>query len=106
MSIDLENMGMEELKQLRKDVEKAINTYEQRQKADAKRELEEHAKKLGFKLEELVSDKSIKKTKKPVQPKYQHPENSATTWSGRGMQPQWVKEHLANGGNIDDLLIK
>jgi DNA-binding protein H-NS len=105
MSLDLENMDMEELKQLRKDVEKAIHTYEQRQKADAKRELEDHAKKLGFKLEELVTDKPTK-SKKPVPPKYQHPENSVITWSGRGMQPKWIKEHLENGGNLDDLLIK
>lgn len=98
-------MNLNELKQLRKDIDKAIQTYEQRQKAEARKEIEEHAKKLGFKLEELVSDKD-KKAKKPVPPKYQHPENSTTTWSGRGMQPKWIKEHLENGGNLDDLLIK
>jgi DNA-binding protein H-NS len=106
MDIDLDDMSLDDLKQLRKDVEKAIHTYEQRQKADAKLELEEHAKQLGFKLEELVSDKSIKKTKQPVQPKYQHPENPSLTWSGRGRKPKFVLEHLDNGGNIDDLLIK
>lgn len=105
MSIDIGKMGMEELKLLRKDVEKAIDTYEQRQKAEARKELEEHAKILGFKLEELVSDKPTK-FKKSVPPKYQHPENSAATWSGRGMKPKWVKEHLENVGSLDDLLIK
>ncbi|PWG15653.1 H-NS histone family protein [Salibaculum griseiflavum] len=105
MSIDLENMGMEELKKLRKDIDKAIDTYEQRQKAEARKELEEHAKKLGFKLEELVTDKP-KKSKKPVPAKYQHPENSAITWSGRGMKPKWVKEHVDKGGQLDDLLLK
>ena len=106
MSIDLENMEMEELKKLRKDIDKAIDTYEQRQKAEARKELEEHAKALGFRLEELVSDKSTKKTKKPVAPKYQHPENPSLTWSGRGRKPKFVLEHLDNGGSLDDLLIK
>lgn len=72
MSVDLENMGMEEIKKLRKDIDKAIDTYEQRQKAEARKELEEHAKKLGFKLEEIISDKPTK-SKKSVAPKYQHP---------------------------------
>lgn len=102
MSIDLENMGMEELKQLRKDVEKAIHTYEQRQKADAKRELEDHAKKLGFKLEELVTDKPTK-SKKPVPPKYKYGDK---TWSGRGRQPKFVQDYLEHGGSLNDLLIK
>ena len=105
MSIDLENMEMEELKKLRKDIDKAIDTYEQRQKAEARKELEEHAKALGFKLEELVSDKPTKKTKKPVPAKYQHPE-TGKTWSGRGRKPKFVLEHLDNGGSLDDLLIK
>lgn len=27
------------------------------------------------------------------------------TWSGRGRQPGWVKEHLEVGGKLEDLLI-
>ncbi|MEZ0467007.1 H-NS family nucleoid-associated regulatory protein [Phaeobacter sp. SYSU ZJ3003] len=105
MTVNLEDMSLEELKSLQKDIEKAIDTYEQRQKAEARKELEEHAKALGFKLEELVSDKSTK-PKKPVPPKYQHPENPSLTWSGRGRKPKFVLEHLDNGGSLDDLLIK
>ena len=106
MSIDLENLDIKELKKLRHDIEKAIDTYEQRQRAEARKELEEHAKALGFKLEELISDKSIKKIKKPVPAKYQHPENPSITWPGRGRKPKFVLEHLDNGGSLDDLLIK
>lgn len=106
MSIDLENLDIKELKKLRRDIETAIDTYEQRQRAEARKELEEHAKALGFKLEELISEKSTKKTKKPAQPKYQHPKNPSLTWSGRGRKPKFVLEHLDNGGSLDDLLIK
>ena len=97
-------MSLEELRSLQKDIEKAIDTYEQRQKAEARKELEEHAKALGFKLEDLVSDRSAK-PKKPVPPKYQHPE-TGKTWSGRGMKPKWVKEYIESGNSLDDLLIK
>jgi DNA-binding protein H-NS len=40
-----------------------------------------------------------------VPPKYQHPESDGITWSGRGLKPTWVKEHLDNAGKLEDLLI-
>lgn len=27
------------------------------------------------------------------------------TWSGRGRQPGWIKEHLEAGGNLEELLM-
>lgn len=42
-----------------------------------------------------------------VKSKYQHPENAAVTWSGRGRKPRWVTEWLNQnpGGDIEDLAI-
>jgi DNA-binding protein H-NS len=37
---------------------------------------------------------------------YRHPENADQTWSGRGRQPDWMKEALAAGKSKDDFLIK
>lgn len=38
--------------------------------------------------------------------KYAHPNNPAITWAGgKGPRPKWVKNHLAGGGQLDDLLI-
>jgi DNA-binding protein H-NS len=39
-----------------------------------------------------------------VAPKYR---NSATgeTWTGRGLQPKWIKEALASGRKLEDLAI-
>ena len=98
-------MALEELKKLKKGVDKAIDTYENRKKAEARKQLDEHALKLGFKLEELVNDKPTK-TKKPAPAKYQNPEDHSQTWTGRGRKPKFVTEHVDNGGNLDDLLIK
>ncbi|MCX8087391.1 MAG: H-NS histone family protein [Rhodocyclaceae bacterium] len=39
-------------------------------------------------------------------PKYANPANPSQTWSGgKGARPKWVKEHLAKGGKLEDLLI-
>lgn len=34
---------------------------------------------------------------------YTNPSDPAQTWTGRGRKPQWVAEHLQNGGNLEDL---
>ena len=44
-------------------------------------------------------------TAKKREAKYVNPANSQQTWGG-GAQPKWVKEHLAQGGMLADLLIK
>ena len=41
----------------------------------------------------------------PIMPKYRDPQ-SAKTWSGRGHQPEWMKNYLAAGKNKDDFLIR
>ena len=101
---NLESMPINELKQLQKDVMKAISTYEDRQKAEARAKVEALAKEFGFSLSELVnSDK--KGGRSSVVPKYQHPENAALTWSGRGRQPKWFREALVSGMSPEDLAI-
>ena len=103
--IDLESMSFEELKAHAKDVDKAIKTYEARRLKEARAELEAKARELGVSLEAVMGGgKGLKKTVAPA--KYQHPENAALTWTGRGRTPKWVVEHEAQGGSRDGLLIK
>ncbi|NYT63984.1 H-NS histone family protein [Alcaligenaceae bacterium] len=42
--------------------------------------------------------------KRPVAPKYRHPETGAT-WTGRGKAPRWVTAAEAEGKNRNDFLI-
>ena len=102
--IDLNDLSLKELKQLQRDVEKAIASYEDRQKATARAELEAKAKEMGFTLAELMGIEA-KKTRVPAQAKYQHPENPALTWSGRGRKPQWFADALAAGKTPEDLSV-
>ena len=54
-------------------------------------------KPISQKIAEATSDK------KPVEPKYAGPDGK--TWSGRGIAPKWISEHIANGGKKEDFLI-
>lgn len=62
------------------------------------------AREMGFTLAELTGIPG-KKTKAVSPPKYQHPENSEQTWTGRGRQPDWMKDALESGQSKDDFLI-
>lgn len=41
---------------------------------------------------------------KKVPPKYRDPA-SGRTWSGRGLQPTWLRQALAGGAKLDEFLI-
>jgi DNA-binding protein H-NS len=103
-SIDLSKLDLDELKQLQKDVEKAIKDFEARRKQEALAAAEATAREMGFSLGELIGD--VPKGKRVANPpKYRHPENPEVTWTGRGRQPAWIKEGLEAGKSLDDFLI-
>ena len=89
---------------MQKDIAKAISTYEDRQKAEARAALESLAKEMGYSFAELAA-LDVKPARAPVAPKYRHPENAGLTWSGRGRKPQWYVEALTAGMAIEDLTI-
>ena len=77
-TIDLNSLSLAELKQLAKDVSKAVSGFEDRKKTEARAALEAHAKELGFTLSELVGNASGK-MRSPATAKYRHPENASIT---------------------------
>ena len=101
---DLEALSLSELKKMQKDVARAIATFEDRQKAEARAKVEALARDLGYSLAELVGTET-KSSRAPAAAKYRHPENPALTWSGRGRKPQWFIEALEAGKTTSDLAI-
>jgi DNA-binding protein H-NS len=101
---DLEALSLSELKKMQKDVAKAISTFEDRQKAEARARVEAFARDLGYSLAELVGTE-MKTTRAPAAAKYRHPENPSLNWSGRGRKPRWFVEALAGGALVTDLTV-
>lgn len=108
--MQLKTMTLEELKQLRKDVEKEITTFEARRLREAREKLEAHAREMGLTIEDIFFSgtdmKGLKKPRKVNPPKYRHPENPEMTWTGRGRKPAWLNELLKCGGNLEACLIR
>ena len=101
---DLEALSLGELKKMQKDIAKAISTFEDRQKAEARAKVEAFARDLGYSLAELVGTET-KIARAPAPAKYRHPENTALTWSGRGRRPQWFVDALEADRTAVDLEI-
>lgn len=104
MPIDLEKMSLKELKALQAQVTRHIADFEERRKREARKELEDRARDLGFSLEEIVGAKPSRK-RATVKAKYANPADRSETWSGRGRRPRWVEAALKSGKKLEDLEI-
>ena len=106
---DLESMSPEELRDLRKDIDRAISSFQDRKRQAAVAAAEEAAKSHGFRLTELLSDRKVSRGKAKrgatARPDrlYVNPDNQEETWSGRGRRPRWVNAALDAGRSLDDL---
>ncbi|MFV0294089.1 MAG: H-NS family nucleoid-associated regulatory protein [Paracoccus sp. (in: a-proteobacteria)] len=102
--IDLENLSLKELRDLRNKVERAITSYEDRRRKEALAAAEEAAREHGFSLNDLTGGKSGRRAAK-IAAKYANPENDSETWTGRGRRPRWVQEALDAGRSLEDMAI-
>lgn len=102
--LNLSKMPLSELKQLQRDVAKAVAGFEGRKKSEARAALEAKAKELGFSLAELVGVPASR-ARAPVLSKYRHPENADVTWSGRGRKPRWFSAAIASGKSPDSMAV-
>ena len=105
--IDLAGYTLSELKGLQHDVGRAIKDRQQQDVQKAREQILAIAKEAGVSVEELLGNGKAKKADgKKVEAKYQNPKDTSQTWTGRGRQPRWMAEAVANGKRPDDFLMK
>ncbi len=103
--IDLESMSLDDLKKLSRDVERAIASFEDRKRREARKALEKVAREFGLSVEEVVGmQKAGSGRASKSAAKYRNPANPSDTWSGRGRQPGWYKDAIAKGKSPDSML--
>ena len=103
MAQNIDDMSRDELLALKADIDRAIASLDDRRRAEARAAAEKAARELGFSLDELQG--SQKKSGKKNPAKYRNPEDPRQTWSGRGRQPAWMKDALADGKSREDFAI-
>jgi len=116
MAFNLKAMTRKELSKLKKDVEKALKTSEQRERRNALKAAEKAVAEFGFSLDEISGGAKVKAPKKgkkgkvgrprkKAAAKYRNPADPEQTWSGRGRKPLWINAALESGADITDLEI-
>ena len=107
MSADIDDLDINQLKELAKKAEALIEQRQQQQIEEAYNQIVNIAQKIGMSLEELIEygQHSTTTTKRTVAPRYRNPNDPTQTWTGRGKKPRWVIEALENGKTLEDLMI-
>jgi DNA-binding protein H-NS len=106
--IDLSSYKLNELKGLQHDVEQEIKSRQQGDLAKARQQILAIAQEVGVTVEQLLasSTKRLSSGKgQKVQPQYHNPADKDQTWTGRGRQPKWIAEGIADGKKLADFRI-
>ena len=119
--INLGKMSREELVKLKSDIDAQLKAKEKSARKDALDAIKKAAAAHGFSGDEIVGDAPKKRGPKPCStrgkakpkakaapksaPKYANPADPKQTWTGRGRQPNWVKEAVAKGKKLADMAI-
>jgi DNA-binding protein H-NS len=107
-NIDLSGYNLSELKNLQADIEKQIKDRQQQELKKARERILAIAQDVGVPVEKLLANGGEKlkgTTGKKAQAQYQNPGDNSQTWSGRGRQPRWIADGLANGKTLADFRI-
>jgi|AutmiccommuBRH23_1029490.scaffolds.fasta_scaffold00066_121 DNA-binding protein H-NS len=101
MTIDLSKLSPSELDELMAEAAKQKKVRHKQQLGDARKQVVQYAKSLGYTIDELFGTGKGEKAKV----KFHNPANPEQTWSGRGKRPNWFKEALASGKSKEDLAL-
>ena len=99
---NLEKMPLKQLLELEAQVQSAISSARERERAEVKKAMAELAEERGFKLHDIMGGRGRGKVSTP---KYANPEDPSQTWTGRGRKPNWLVAKLKKGANMADFAI-
>ncbi|WP_246849561.1 H-NS histone family protein [Rubellimicrobium arenae] len=102
-------MSRAELKQLKQQVEHALDRNELRHMQDAIAAVTQAVHEFGFSLQEILDfqeeaeRKRLALSRQSLGSRLYNPEDPLKSWSGRGRRPAWLVRHLKAGKSLDDL---
>lgn len=103
--MDMETLSLDELRDLRRKLDKAIVTFKDRKRREAQAAAEEAARQHGFSLAELTGPKPARPSAATQHPRYANPDDRNQTWSGRGRRPGWFLAQMKAGRTPEEMAI-
>lgn len=104
----IKNLALEELIELKTDIDKLISQKQKEQTKNLVDEFKAKAAKMGLSFEDVMGlePSKARKTKgQKVAAKYRNPDDANQTWTGRGRKPLWVEAQLNKGKKLEDLAL-
>lgn len=101
-TIDISNLTPAQLEELMQQAATRKAEIAKQHREDARKALIQHAKDLGYTIDELFN---IAGSKKRGGAKFRNPANPAETWVGRGKRPDWLKAALEAGKTLEELKV-
>lgn len=122
MSIELNNLTIEELQNLDERLKKEIKTKqlmverendrkERANRSEAMKKVRALIKANNLTMEELLATKTKRakgegrKNENKSPPKYRNPADKKQTWTGKGRKPNWVLKALETGNDLEAMII-
>jgi DNA-binding protein H-NS len=102
--MDLSHLSLAELRNLQDDISKQMKRREHDELAKAREQIQSIANGVGLSVKELLGSVTRAKTGS-VAARFRNPANPAQQWTGRGRQPNWVKQWTAEGKDMDLLKV-
>ncbi|EJF80502.1 H-NS family nucleoid-associated regulatory protein [Bartonella doshiae] len=90
---DLKNMNLDELQEMRLQIDVELKKRQAKEKLNARRKILEIASAHGINIADLVNKERY----------YRNPNNQWELWNGRGRKPKWVKAWLESGYSLEEL---
>ena len=109
MSENLHDLSESDLAKLIGTAQKTLRDKQLGKRKEVIGQIKELAASIGYTVElieispEKPSGNSRKGSKVPV--KYRNPDNSSHEWTGRGMQPKWLRELIGQGRSLEEFSV-
>lgn len=99
--------SLPELMAQKEALEKRIADAQRTERAEAIQQIKTLMDQYGLTVADLSVKSNAGRTRKgsKVPAKYRNPA-SGDSWSGRGLQPKWLKAALASGGKLSDFAVR
>ena len=99
-------VSVQELLAQRAAIEKQIIEVQRTERAGAIAKVKSLMAEFGLTANDIAGKAPVArvKTSGKVAPKYRHP-GTGETWTGRGLQPKWLKAELSTGRRLEEFAL-
>jgi DNA-binding protein H-NS len=109
MNETLNELSETELARLINNAQKTLRNRQLGKRKEVVNQIKELALSIGCTVEltEISPDKAVGNSRKgsKVPVKYRNPENPKHVWTGRGMQPKWMRELILQGRTLEEFSV-